>query len=109
MESVMSVSTERQYPLGLGGGRQAEGTEGSRAWGYLWAATEMALRMLTNGRWGAPPATLLALLYHLSLTRIRGILQVMALVLSPISTDRSRAGHKGSIMPSCQTLQSAID
>jgi hypothetical protein len=67
------------------------------AWGYLWLVTEMVLRMLTNGRWGAPPATWLALMYYMFLAYIRGILRAVALTLSPLSYSRSQAGHEGSM------------
>ena len=97
MKSVMSVSTARPYPSGSGGAGQAEGAEGSRACGYLWAATEMVLRMLTNGMSGAPPTTCLSLVYHMAVVHIEGILQTLTFVLSPISYDRDQTGHKGSM------------
>ncbi len=84
----------------LDGGKQAGGTEQPRAFGYLWLVTEMVLRLLTNGRWGAPPATWLALVYSMSLAYIQGILRVLALVLPPLSYGRSQAGHEGSMVVS---------
>ena len=97
MERVKSVTEERQYLTRLDGGKQARGTERPRAWDYLWLVTEMVLRMLTNGRWGAPPATWLTLAYYMSLAYIQGILRMVALVLSPLSYSHSQAGQEGSM------------
>lgn len=97
MQRVKSVTEERRRPAGWDGGKQAGGTAGPRAWGYLWLVTEMALRMLTNGRWGAPPETWLALVYYMSLAYIQGILRAVALGLSPLSYSHSQAGHEGSM------------
>jgi len=96
MERVTSVTETQRHLTGLDGGELAGGTEEPKAWGYLWWVTEMILRLLTNGRWGAPPATWLTLVYYISLAYIQGILRTVALVLSPLSYGRSQFGHEGS-------------
>lgn len=97
MESTMLTSTTRPGRLG------------SRAWNYLWAVTEMALRLLTNGRWGAPPAIWLALVCHMTLTRIRGILRMLGAVFPARSHDWARGDYRVSMLHSCGAAQSTID
>jgi hypothetical protein len=95
MESTMLTSTTHPGPFGSSSETPIKDAEGSRAWDYLWAMTEMALRLLTNGRWGAPPAIWLALVCHMFLIRIRGILRVLGAVLPSSSQDWEPAAAGG--------------
>ena len=109
MESTMLRSSTHPGHLGSSGERPVRDTERSRAWSYLWAVTEMALRLLTNGRWGAPPAIWLALVYHMTLTRIRSILRVLEAVFRSRPHDWAPTAHRTSALHSCGALQSTID
>jgi hypothetical protein len=109
VESSLLSDTDRlRFSASMGEG-SATDTEGSRAWGLLWAVTEIALRLLTNGRWGAPPAVWLASMYCLSLARIRDMLEMLGAVLSPNAYDLVWARCERSVFLGCGAEQSGID